>query len=123
MGGWDGRRSEVQVLARLSSSEKVFVLAHELTHAEMAIGYEEEAKTAGVKRVEDMEAVVHCACESWLRAMGVEGYWEFCCANGRTYLRREDLEVLYPLLASLSEAVSQGIGFELGMDGNSSLEA
>jgi hypothetical protein len=124
MGGWDQKRGEVQVLSRLTAQEKLFVLTHELTHAELALGYLDEAEAAGLKTVDEMEAVVHCASESLLCEVGLgEAYREFCDENARWYLPLTELRASEPLLASLSEAVSQGMAYELRMDGESFLDA
>ena len=47
------------------------------------------------------------------------GSREFCDENARWYPPLTELRAQEPLLASLSEAVSQGMAYELGMDAES----
>jgi hypothetical protein len=101
LGGWDRERGEIQVLAR-EKGGRVFVLAHELMHAELADAYEDRPADCSFSGTLEGEEVIHSATESCLEALGVQGYREFCMRTGRGYRSLAQLQAEAPQLGRLS---------------------
>jgi hypothetical protein len=106
LGGWDARRQEIQIMAR-EKRGRVFLLAHELMHAELAQAYEWRPSGCAITSILEMEEVVHSATESCLETLGVSGYRAFCKRTGREYHSRGQLSAGQPRLGELSTWLSE----------------
>ena len=105
LGGWDFKRREIQIQQGVKQG-RVFILAHELMHAELAFSYEERPEGCFIEGILEMEEVVHSATERCLEEMGVGGYREFCTKTGREYRSLAQLQTEAPRLGLLSEWLS-----------------